>query len=227
MPLSLVSRRDNREPVLIFDLDGTLLQINSFPRWAMFLVRARFGHLGFGGRARIALSSLALILRRKLRLMRHETLKHRLRNLWRAATSGDRGEAERIFTGQLRTHIRPQFAPLLKAVMAGDVDAILATAAADEYAQGLGRSLGFRHILATTGPDNSGARKKDAVLRLLSERGWQDRPRILFTDHVDDLPLMRICEETVWFGSQAMRRRIEQTMPEIVFRPQERHEFST
>jgi phosphoserine phosphatase len=230
MPLSLVSRCDSRKPVLIFDLDGTLLRVNSFPRWAMFLVRARFANLNFAERARIGLASLMLVLQRKARLMRHETLKHRLQALWQAATSGDGGAAERDFTGQLRSEVRPQFAPLLKAVAAGEVDAILATAAAGEYAQGFGRSLGFRHVLASMpGADNSGVTKKDAVLRLVSECGWQDRPRILFTDHADDLPLMHVCAETFWFGAETARRRIAQNMPDIVLHaePKDSHEFST
>lgn len=214
MPLSLVSRCDRSEPVLIVDLDGTLLQVNSFPRWAMFLVRGRFAHLDWRSRAHIGLSSLALIAGRKLRLMPHDALKQRLRHLWQVATSGDSGAAQRDIAGQLRAHVRPEFAPLLKSVADGDADAILATAAAGEYAEGLGRSLGFRHVLATV----RGAQKKDAVLRLLSERGWQNRPRILYTDHVDDLPLMQVCDETVWFGSDAARRRIAQARPQIVFR---------
>lgn len=214
MPLSLVSRRDRSEPVLIVDLDGTLLRVNSFPRWAMFLARGRFAHLNWHSRARIAVSSLTLIAGRKLRLMPHEALKQRLRLLWRAATSGDLGAAQQDFNRQLRLHVRPEFAPLLKSVADGDADAILATAAAGEYAEGLGRALGFRHVLASAG----GADKKDAVLRLLSERGWQDRRRVLYTDHVDDLPLMQICDETIWFGSDAARLRIALATPQIVFR---------
>ena len=56
--------------------------------------------------------------------------------------------AERVPT-LLRRRVRPAFEPLLQQIAAGEIDAVLATAAAGEYALPLGRQLGFRHVLAT------------------------------------------------------------------------------
>ena len=46
-------------------------------------------------------------------------------------------------------------------------------------------------------------------------RGWQDEPRILFTDHEDDLPLIRVCQTVYWFGSETARTAIQRMVPEI------------
>ena len=103
----------------------------------------------------------------------------------------------------------PVCKPLLAIVAAGRVDAVLATAAASDYAAGLAQRLGFRYAL-TTSPDygavtprNSGTRKRDRVRALLHQFGWHTRPLVLFTDHIDDLPLMRDSDAVCWFGSAA------------------------
>ena len=36
---------------------------------------------------------------------------------------------------------------------------------------------------------------------LLHRFGWHTRPLVLFTDHIDDLPLMRDSDAVCWFGS--------------------------
>ena len=42
--------RDARRPVLICDLDGTILRVNSFPLWILYLIAGRLPELGFGAR---------------------------------------------------------------------------------------------------------------------------------------------------------------------------------
>src|SRR5258708_2388202 len=173
MPLSLVSRCNDRQPVLILDLDGTLLDTNSFPYWVLRLARAKFDHLGRARQAAISLAVFTAFVRRRLRLLDHAMFKWQLQQIWQEATRGDAGAAERQMIADLRRFVRPQFAPLLADVAAQRVDAVLATAAAGDYALGLGRALGFTHILATpagrTEPvhDNTGRQKRDAVLALL------------------------------------------------------------
>jgi hypothetical protein len=211
--------------MLILDLDGTILSVNSFRRWVLHLMRARFPHLGPAQRVGIACATVIALSRRKMRLGGHEALKWRLQKLWQAATDGDGGLSERGFVEELTGFVRPELLPVLKAVAAGEVDAVLATAAAGDYAYGLGQSLGFTHILATdpmraaSEPSNVGERKRQAVLDFIASRGWQDRPRILFTDHKDDLPLIRVCQTVYWFGSDRERSAIQRMVPEIRIRP--------
>jgi phosphoserine phosphatase len=225
MPLPLVSRRDDCEPVLILDLDGTLLDTNSFPHWVMHLARARFMHLDWRRRAGISLAVVAAFGRRRLRLLDHAKFKWRLQQIWQDAVRGDEGAAEQRMIADLRRFVRPQFAPLLAEVAMERIDAVLATAAVGDYALGLGRALGFTNILATPvarpAPqnDNVGRRKRDAVLQLLLDRGWHNRPLILCTDHADDLPLIRISRTTYWFGSEEMRRSIARDLPTTDLRP--------
>ena len=89
-------------------------------------------------------------------------------------------------------------------------DAVLATAAAADYAEPLGRRLGFQHVLATRAdrsagePANAGAVKRRSVDDFLRHAGWRDRSLILFTDHLDDLPLILDCDVVCWFGSAGM-----------------------
>jgi phosphoserine phosphatase len=207
--------------VLIVDLDGTVLAENSFPRWAICLTRAHFPHLHILRRWQISCAALAMIVARKSRLITHETLKRRLQSLWQTATVGDGGAAERGFAQELAGIVRPELTPVLEAVAARRVDAVLATAAPGDYAYCLGRLLGFSDIVATrpvgatAEPDNRGDRKREAVLNLISGRGWQDRPRVLFTDHLDDVPLMRICESVYWYGPDMNRSVIEETVPGV------------
>ena len=67
---------------------------------------------------------------------------------------------------------------------------------------------------AITEPSNVGERKRQAVLDFITSRGWQNRPRILFTDHEDDLPLIRICDMVYWFGTESARAAVQRMVPE-------------
>jgi phosphoserine phosphatase len=225
MPLPLVSRCDNGRPVLILDLDGTILDANSFPYWVLRLARGKFGHLSRARRAAVSLAVFTIFIRRRLRLLDHAVFKWRLQQIWQDATRGDGGAAEQQMIAELCRFVRPQFAPLLADVAAERVDAVLATAAAGDYALGLGRALGFKHVLATPigrpAPihDNAGRQKRDAVLAWLLDRGWHNRPLVLYTDHVDDLPLIRISQTTYWFGTEEMRRQLARDLPQTDLRP--------
>jgi hypothetical protein len=42
----------------------------------------------------------------------------------------------------------------------------------------------------------------------LRNAGWCDRSLILFTDHLDDLPLILDCDIVCWFGSAGMLAKV-------------------
>ena len=140
-------------------------------------------------------------------------MSRRLQNARRVAALGRRPPASHRFAAGLRRHVRANLKPALGMVAVDRLDAVLATAAAASYAVPLGRLLGFWHVLASPSdreagePINAGARKRDRVLDFLAASGWQDRPLVLFTDHIDDLPLMRVCCLVCWFGPE--KRMVE------------------
>jgi phosphoserine phosphatase len=195
-------------PVLVFDLDETVLSINSFPRWVLFLITGTLPGLGVSRRVLLSLRVSFLLLRRKIGGIDHGRLLQLLQTVWQAAAT-DRAETMGSrFRTDLMQYVRPNLRSLLTMVAAGQVDAILATAALSDYAEGFGRELGFHHSLTTPADDdptkfvNSGTRKRDRVLEFLKQRDWAGRPLILFTDHLNDLPLIRESSAVCWFGSR-------------------------
>ncbi|MDR3401549.1 MAG: HAD family hydrolase [Chthoniobacter sp.] len=210
---------------MIFDLDGTILSTNSFRLWVGHILWAPFPHLGRLQRLGVTCTAMKELVARKTGLIGHETLKWRLQKLWQQAITGDNGAVERDFVERLRSFVRPELVEVLNAVAEGEIEAVMATAAVADYADGFGKSLGFRHILATSRtrdegePSNLSIHKCNAVLDFIAERGWQDRVRILFTDHRDDLPLIRRCQTVYWFGSDRERMALDRNLPEISLRP--------
>jgi phosphoserine phosphatase len=212
------------QAVYILDLDGTILSTNSFPHWVLYLMRAPFPRTGMARRLSISGAAAAMLMQRKLKLTGHERFKWRLQKLWQTATDGDGGAGARAFVDQMVDYVRPDLSPVLSAVAGGKIDAVLATAAPADYARLLGSAVGFAHVLATPSmraadeASNVGNQKCQAVLRFLASRGWQHRRRVLFTDHQDDLPLIGVCDEVHWFGSDKEREMISYMLPEVSIR---------
>lgn len=186
----------NAECVWIFDLDETILSINSFPFWVRFMMADPSSPTHLRGFAAMIMAA------KKCRLMSHGTAKYKLQHYWRDAFPN--GNA--AFNEQLRTMVRPSMSAMLARVASGEQPAILATAAAECYAVPFARSLGFTHIIATqyTSPkENRAERKRDSTLALLEAQNWSEKKRIFFTDHIEDMPLMHACQKNCWFGEKA------------------------
>ncbi len=209
------------EPVLIFDLDGTILRRNSFPIWAATMLGLRGHGLSLRHRVGLSLAVQRLVLARKLRRLDHDTLMHRLQTLWSATVARPGVTIAEHLQTRLMGLVRPNMAPILRLVAEDMMDGVLATAAAGEYAIPLGRRLGFSTIIATGSdePHNAGAHKRDRALALLRERGWSDRPRIFFNDHMDDLPLMLESQAVCWFGNDRELKRAKAAVPGVRFVP--------
>jgi phosphoserine phosphatase len=189
------------EPLWLFDLDGTIIDVNSFPLWVSEMLTSRVS---------VSLRAAAALAARKVLRQSHIDFKRRLQRLWaEAAPTGAADRALGALLERLMSHVRPSLETLLDDVRHERVDAVLTTAAAAEYALPLARQLGFRHAIATPpggktdAPDNVGQAKRDRTLAYLTAQGWAARPRILFTDHLDDLPLIRECQSLLWFGTPA------------------------
>jgi phosphoserine phosphatase len=207
--------------VYILDLDGTILSTNSFPHWVLYLMRGPFPRTGMARRLSISAAAAAMLMQRKLKLTEHERFKWRLQKLWQRATDGDGGAGARAFVDRMIDYVRPELSTILSDVAGGQIDAVMATAAPADYARPLGSAVGFAHVLATPSmravdeASNVGDRKCQAVLRFLANQGWQHRRRVLYTDHQDDLPLICVCDEIHWFGSEKDREIISHMLPDI------------
>lgn len=213
------------EPVIVFDLDGTLLRGNSFRLWFLYLVVGRYPHLTSAQRAHLSFQALAIMVKRKLNFCDHVCAKRQLQKIWASSLVSDRKHEviERLM-GQLGKMVRPCFTSILKDVREKRVDAVLATAAAEEYARPFGRRLGFTRILtsppatsATDAQDNVGERKAENVRALLKELGWADRKIIVLTDHHEDMPLMQLCDYVLWFGPDDKMGTVQGKAPNAVF----------
>lgn len=193
-------------PVLICDLDGTILQCNSFPLWIRYLMVGPLPEFGLRARVTLSLRVQKLLLHRRLGRIDHARLLREAQREWHAASQGAAPSATDRVAALLRQRVRPAFEPVLQQIAAGEFDAVLATAAAAEYAGPLGRQLGFRHVLTTPphGALNHGEGKLLRVREFLVGRHWEERSRVLLTDHLDDLPLVQQCHAVGWFGSAAM-----------------------
>jgi len=211
------------EPVLIFDLDGTILRKNSFPVWAKSMLG--LGRSGLGLRRRLALSLAVqrLLLSRKLHRLDHDTLLRHLQTLWREAIAEPGATLAANVQRRLGRLVRPNLVSVLRLVAEDAMDGILATAAAADYAEPLGRQFGFATIIATPTdrpagePHNVGGQKRDRVMALLREREWQERPRIFFNDDLADLPLMQACHAVCWFGSDRDLKSAQAQAPGVRF----------
>ena len=58
-------------------------------------------------------------------------------------------------------------------------------------------------VAANPAAENLGDTKRETTLEFLREQNWHERRRVFFTDHIDDLPLIRISHLVFWFGSDA------------------------
>ena len=207
----------------MFDLDGTVIDANSFTIWVVELLLGRVAGVGAVRRLSIAVSCGFALARRKLLRQSHAQFKRRIQRIWsRVEVAGTPSLATDALVRRLLAHVRPNLRPLLGEVAAGRRDGVLTTAAAAEYALPLASRLGFHEVVATPAGggedsiDNVGLVKRDRTIAQLRRLGWDERPRVFFTDHLDDWPLMRASKAIVWFGADADLETFRSKLPGIL-----------
>ncbi len=216
-------------PVVICDLDSTVLSVNSFRPWVRYLIFGHFGDMPIAERLEIAITTIIVMAERKLMNKDHAVTKGKLQKLWRRAIAKDpAGLAQEWLLSDLAATVRPNLSALLSRAAADTKQhVLLATAAAGEYAEPLAAKIGFRHILATPlleGVDaakqhNVGSVKRDRTVAFLQEKGWDKLPRVFLTDHIEDLPLIEVCDKILWFGNETQLQLAQTKAPGKLFVP--------
>lgn len=206
-----ISRTD---AVLIIDLDETLLAVNSFPVWAAYFLRGKFEKAGFQQRSLLWLKSACIFAERKILGRSHAHAKNELQKLWKQA---DDDRALQNIIGSLSQEIRPNMRGLLALIAGGEIDAILASAAASLYVKPFAAHIGFTHVLATGigEEENRSEEKSRRVLEYLKDKGWENRKKIFFTDHLEDMPFILKSDKLMWLGKESDLPAIRRSAPTL------------
>jgi phosphoserine phosphatase len=200
---------------VLVDLDGTLVSVNTFHHWiAHILVRGLSG-IPLHKRTAARTTVLALCVRRALGVISHDDFKRGIQLAWAAAVSdtGPTWEQEEIgrFVHRIRSYIDPRVWSLLMDFRAQGAITLLTTAAPAEYAECLGRELGFTTSVPTPRAldstwSNNAKHAKLSRSRLALERLSATGQMAVLTDHIDDLPLMQAADIVFLVGSIGKRR---------------------
>jgi phosphoserine phosphatase len=188
-------------PLLICDLDETLIDGNSFRLLVSELARPRtWWSLGPSLPLRLA----GLVAMRAARRLDRVSFKRATHALVRALPSGRRALLTRRMSLVLQQHLRRDVQAAVSTASKAGFVTLLATAAFEEHVRRLARTCGFDHVTATTWPSGprswvelSGGAKRDAVARAAADL-QAGRPWILICDHEDDEPLADLCDEVFW-----------------------------
>ncbi len=198
--------------VLIIDLDETLLSINSFRIWALYFLIKKFAKLNLRKRGILWLKAAKIFAERKVMGKDHSQTKAALQKLW--VEVDDAGALENML-GELEKKIRANMRGVMSAIASGEIDAVLATAAASQYADPFAERIGFVHVLSTGlgEKENRGEEKSRQIEQFLQKHGWENRKKIFFTDHLEDMPFMKKCDKLMWFGKQEEVMDIKSALP--------------
>lgn len=169
--------RLNPEPSeirVIADLDGTLSRVNTFTLFVKEFFRGI-------PKARLPLGGIVVL--RKLRVITHWEAKRRILSLF------ERYGSEKIIEVTIEKILR-NLNPEVEKAVRDNPRAMLATAAPALYANPLALRIGIPYAVAT--PDAGPECKGEEKVRRIRQLGVPfTGDTLVFTDHDDDMPLMR------------------------------------
>lgn len=175
--------------VIVVDLDGTLVNVNTFREYLLFTAKVLTGRLRFLPVIRIMIS----VAMRKLRLVSHSAMKRRVLAATQSLVSGDDIDS---FVRQLLQKVNIDLLNMLEKYRKEGCKILLATAAPGLYAREFADSLHLDGCVATpevadnaSWRENVGTAKLDSVCDYISGIGGE--LAVVVTDHYDDLPLLR------------------------------------
>jgi len=179
--------------VTVVDLDGTLMCVNTFHKWMqrLFLLCLKRGYL-FD-----MLKLLLIIFLRAIKQIDHAAMKFSILEIsQKRVSSSDISH----FVNTLHRHVNHH---ILHTRHDGQQIYILATAAPRLYAEEIAKRYHFDYVIATENTskqpwkENLKETKKENLLKLLALYAPNSKFVTLYTDHHDDLPLMKIASHTI------------------------------
>jgi|CXWL01.1.fsa_nt_gi phosphoserine phosphatase len=200
--------------VLIIDLDETLISINSFPLWAKYFLLGDFSNLNFYKRNILRIKAAKIFAERKILGRNHAQTKAALHKLW--LKTGDVSALE-IFLQKLEKTIRPNMRSVLELIAKNKINAVLATAATSLYAEPFANKIGFSHVISTgiSEQENRSEEKSRRAQEFLKKQSWEDKKKIFFTDHLEDMPFMLNSDKLMWFGKPDEVSVIKKSIPNL------------
>ncbi len=172
--------------IVVVDLDGTLISVNSYPRWVAYI----FKQTALDGEFTLSLQVLKLLLWRKMGGITHQMFKKQMMMLQY------KSEYDIKFARELMNQVRLNVVNALKALDKPFL--VLSTAAPVNYSSYFQQVAGlkFDAVLSSRVEkgkliENHGEGKVDNFLDKFGDSGCD----IFFTDHHEDLPMMHLAKK--------------------------------
>lgn len=182
------NRRKNITPAIVIDLDGTLVSVNTFHHFMLFVAKIAARKLQIFSLLRIFLA----VASRALRIVHHSTMKHAVMKI--AAKLLSESQVH-YFASKITKHTNKAVENIITDAHRRGAVVILASAAPALYASHIAVITGCDHCIATEMPNRfrinecRGPVKLARVTDFLSANNMA--LRAVVTDHHDDLPLIQ------------------------------------
>ena len=178
--------------IIVIDLDGTFVSVNTFHKWMIFVTILAFKKLRFIS----LLNILKIILLRAIKKINHAQMKVAILKI---SEKFIKNKDIKNFVQSLDKYVHQD---ILKRLDKDNTINILATGAPQIYAQEIKEKYGFDYEISTPPTtikpwkENLKEEKKKNLLALLERENLTSKVESLYTDHHDDLPLMVYAEFT-------------------------------
>lgn len=174
-----------RKRLVVIDLDGTLVDCNTFPRWVLWVLKDSLCHI----RVQDFFTILYLLVKRKFFLSSHKDFKSRLESFSFSTACVDG------FVRSLEKKRNVQLVQKIRDGLYDDGVVLIATAAPSQYASSLVRQCKVNASVLASHWGKTGFKDNVGYEKLAAVREWavknNCRLDTVITDHYDDLPLMQ------------------------------------
>jgi len=192
--------------IKIIDLDGTFVSVNTFHGWMKFLFIQTVKKFQFISSLKI----LVVIALRYTKRIDHATMKYKILQISENISTQKQIQS---FVTQLNPYVHQK---LLSIVQDSDTVTILATAAPLFYAKSIKKMYGFDFVFATPSTtdipwqENIRTHKAKNIQTLFMQHHWKIEHATLYTDHYDDMPLMKLVSSTCLIdASKKTKQKVE------------------